>query len=85
MALYLPTRKLDFFYGTEFNGIGKEFRAYTNFGNENINNIKYMILKNWKSTVPNPTEYPYLYFYLKLIAHTYYSSTSVYDDFIIFD
>eukprot|EP00347_Sterkiella_histriomuscorum_P013429 403364739 len=83
---YVKSSEVDFYFDTEnmgTQGYGKEYRAYTNFGTENIQNLKYMILKNYKNTVPNPTEYPFLIFYLKLYAPYY--STDIYSDHLLYD
>ncbi|CDW83341.1 UNKNOWN [Stylonychia lemnae] len=47
-----------------FQGYLKELRYYSDFGDE-VRSVLYMVLRNFRSELPNPTAYPYLIGYYK--------------------
>lgn len=62
------TRTMTFAPGISFNGYIRELRVYVNFQNENFDNLYYLIFKNYMSVITNPTEYPFLIFYMRWTA-----------------
>eukprot|EP00347_Sterkiella_histriomuscorum_P008004 403346735 len=67
--LTLTTRRsLLFAQGLNFQGYLKELKVYANFGSANFEDIKYLIFKNYRSTITNPTEYPFLLSYVRFTS-----------------
>jgi hypothetical protein len=53
------TREVDMFQDTYFSGYLKEIRIYMDYQTD-YNGFRYMINKNYRTLITNPTEYPYL-------------------------